>query len=490
MADPSIEAFWGIVAQAGVLTSPEDIRDLVSSNADIIEEATTMAFKEFQAGTRQPNELFALLDSSRTLANHHMAVRRSFEQTSGQQIGFVISQTKPNTVEQYIQYKSPDTAVVSFHVHSQNTLSVLVARDAPNHPVGYNIIHVDGLKDEFMDQVGVYTESLDKGQPDFPLQDDILKTFGGLIFAAIWQPQPPKRIVFIPHKLLHVLPLHAVFAEISGRRVYLHDIVQTISYASSAMELLYGHFQMPSEIVGRKGQGSPKLLDQRFLAVLDQDAGLKWLNTEMKYIQLLRSDYESRGKHLDIALSRQELPDQMEPYFWINWSSHARSSPVKWGNSYLTLGSHRISAETIVRNWNLTSRPTVVLAACESAVDTSGGLHIDEYCGLDLAFRIAGAKAVISTLWPVSDSSAAFTAVTLPNWCLHYGLSPDHAITQLQRHLRQGKWKELLLNDEQIARAPTEIKQALKEAQEPFFDLPANAFADHAHWAVFRCHGG
>jgi hypothetical protein len=99
MAHPSIEAFWGIIAQAGTLASPEDIRDLVLCNADVIDEATTMAFKEFQAKTRQPNELFALLDSSRTLANRHMAARRSFEQTSGQPLGFVISQTKPNTVD-------------------------------------------------------------------------------------------------------------------------------------------------------------------------------------------------------------------------------------------------------------------------------------------------------------------------------------------------------------------------------------------------------
>ncbi len=486
----AIAAFWGIVAQAGALTSPEEIRALVSSNVDVIDDATASAFKEFQSGTRQPNELFALVDSSRTLANRHMAARRSFEQTSGQQLGFLISQTKPNTVEDYIRHRSPDTAVVSFYVRPKNALSVLVARDAPNHPVGYNVIHTDGLKDNFLDMLDAYAESLNKSRPDFSLQLDLLKAFGGLIFAAVWQPRPPKRIVFIPHKLLHLLPLHAVFVELAGKRIFLHDVVQTISYASSAVELLYGNCVVPPEIVGGQAIKSRKTSHPSLLAVLDLNAGLKWVSTEMKYIQLLRWEYESRGMRLDIARAWDELPDEMDPYFWISWSSHAKSSPLEWGKSYLALGPNRISAETIVRAWNLTSQPIVVLAACESAVDPSGGHRTDEYCGLDLAFRIAGAKAAISTLWPVGDSVAAFTSVILSSWCLHHGLTPDHALTQLQRHLRYGKWKELLLRDEQIAQAPADVRQALKEAQEPFFDLRTDAFSDHAHWAVFRCHGG
>jgi hypothetical protein len=485
----AIEKYLDVVVQAGLLHSAKEIRSLVEANADIIEEATIMAVKEFKAGRRSPSELFALLDSSRSLTTKHMLTRRSFKQTSGKEVNFVILQTKPNIAEQYISLRFPDTAIVSFYVHSHNTISVLVARDAPGRAVGYNVVHIDSLKDDFMGMLVDYAISLNDQRPDFSLQEELLKVIGGVIFVSTMQPKPPRKIVLIPHKLLHLLPIHAAFTEIGGHRLYLHDVVGTISYASSAIELVYGYCYVPSDLLGQSEKVQEKSTGQRFLAALDLDAGLSWIDTEMKYAQILRADLESNGMHLDIVNNLDNMPKEMESYFWINWSSHAKSSPLNWGSSYLAFGSDKISANTILDTWNLTSRPTVVLAACESAVDSSGGLRMDEYCGLDLAFHVAGARATIATLWPVIDPVAAFTAVTLPSWCLHYDLSPDLALTQLQRHLRQGKWKDLLLSKEQIENAPAAIQHYLEEAQESFHGLPAEAFKDHSSWAVFRCHG-
>jgi CHAT domain-containing protein len=125
----------------------------------------------------------------------------------------------------------------------------------------------------------------------------------------------------------------------------------------------------------------------------------------------------------------------------------------------------------IAKGWNLASSPVVMLAACNSAVDTSGSLAVDEFCGLDLAFRIGGARASIASLWPVDDATAALS------------------VTAFQRYFRQGRWKEFLLREEQLNAAPKGIRQALTDMQEPLWNLPSEAFASEQCRAAFRCHG-
>ena len=82
------------------------------------------------------------------------------------------------------------------------------------------------------------------------------------------------------------------------------------------------------------------------------------------------------------------------------------SVPGQADTAYLLLaGGERLTAEELVRA--LGSRrelALVVLAACSSGVP---GRFYDEAFSLSTAFLVAGARSVVSTLWPVSDAHSS-----------------------------------------------------------------------------------
>jgi CHAT domain-containing protein len=54
----------------------------------------------------------------------------------------------------------------------------------------------------------------------------------------------------------------------------------------------------------------------------------------------------------------------------------------------------------------------VVLSGCETALHPVGGIAVQAWRGLDMAFLARGARAVISSLWPIHDFLAVVWAVT------------------------------------------------------------------------------
>ena len=220
--------------------------------------------------------------------------------------------------------------------------------------------------------------------------------------------------------------------------------------------------------------------EKRILAVIEVVArDLPWLQFELAQFEV---DAAASGI-VDIVRDYGSLSTDLRRYAYIAWSGHAKSDPYRWGGSYLKLGGHHIEATEILDTWKLDGRAVVTLAACESALDQSSLELLDEYCGIDLALRISGARSVISTLWSVRDEVAALATVLLLDTQLLYECSPGAALLMLQRALRLGSWKVGLVPVQHLA--PT-----LGEWQRRIKALSEDAFTNIQDWAVFRCFGG
>jgi len=129
----------------------------------------------------------------------------------------------------------------------------------------------------------------------------------------------------------------------------------------------------------------------------------------------------------------------------------------------------------------------VILTACETAIDMSNLQNLDEYCGLDLAFCIAGAKCVFSTLWAVADPLAAVASWALIGRLLRGERGAGTLLGPFQQQLRNGTWHQWILSDNQILEFPIHLRSAFRGVMDQLRSIPHDAFIDRRHWSVFRC---
>jgi CHAT domain-containing protein len=484
----AFENYWRVIVDAGSVSTRDELLSLVCANQDALDAGALATMRLLAAGKLHMEKAFTTLDCAKAIATRQLSIRAAATR-AGEQFDFVMGRPDPGHVSHYLRRKRHRTAIVSFHFIDRTRLAIIVASNAPTGSgicgfggVYYDCLWVDGLREEFADAIEDYARSVRGQIPDFRVAGPAFDFLAAAVLQLLSRPKP-EEVIFIPHKLLHALPLHTFSVDVGGgRRVYLHDTVRSIHYASSFHDLTFGD-------VSFSDRNSSHDRHPRFLLVLDASSDLPGVHLERKWIEVARQQLEPQGVTFDIVTKPSQLPTSHCNYLWVNWSSHAESSTNEWGDSFLMLGNQRIKASTIASQWQFDRRPTVILAACESAIDTSASNHIDEYCGLDLAFRIAGARAAIASLWPADDMVAALTTMLATSWWFQGKLPPGEAVTAIQRALRTGAWKEFLLRDDQLRQLPGDTAEAIRAVQDAFRALPNDEFRAESSWAAFRSHG-
>jgi len=464
--------------------SVDETRAFMHENAAAIDDGVADAFRQLELG-EDPRIVLSLLDTSKSVINRIALVKRVSRLAarvpeSGKLV--VLAATRPEWIDRNLR-RLGDTAVCNFFVTRTGEVWLFICQNlGEDQEIGYAALHLVDAQaaKEFTALLENYLAGVVNGRPNVESLSIILEWFGSAILRFFLQFKVPERVVFIPHRSLHCLPLHAIFATSPTETVYLDMLIRRIGYSSSLADLFYGR--------GVAQKETPSPLEPRILAVLDvQATGLAWLRYERDHFELL----EQLGMPVDVVTRTADLPTDKSSYVTINWSGHGRSDPSSWAGSYLTLGSGNVLARDISQTWTLSRRPLVTLAACETALDTSSSA-VDEYCGLDFAFKLAGAAAVFATLWRVSDPLAALASVILAYWSFEHKVSPAEALVRFQQGLRNGTWQQWLLSDEQLAAIPRDqerVREILHERRQAYRRLPLDYFSAVQSWATFRCFG-
>jgi CHAT domain len=479
-----IRKYAAVVASAGGITDAQGLLAFVDDNREALDLGAAAVARAAQRGEMHLGEALALLDCVKGLSARHLM----FESRTSN-IGFAphfrVAVTHRSALENYLNERPLPTAAISFHLLSDEQLLLI---SAANYPMGgqpgdghveYRCAVINHIDEGLLESVAAFARSVDSGEPDLA---SLSKPFAHLGYAVgvLLGGQPLHEVIFIPHKALHALPLHALVVH-EESSLFLHDIVNSIRFCSSLFDALTSETW-----VAPPGYAEMR---PRLVSVMEKNSQLPGVGLYRKMLDVLRAQIGEQLR-IDDLHSPADLPGGFLPGdIWVNWHGHGSSSSNAWGASYLTLDDAVLFGRTIATSWRLPGRPHIVLASCQSAVDGSLTSVVDEYCGLDVAFRIAGARSVVASMWDLGDPVAAYTAVRLTSSFLQTRKPPAHSLTALQRAFRKGTWKAALLRPEQLEALPAEQAALLREYQAPFARLPDDAFADPRHWATMRAHG-
>jgi CHAT domain-containing protein len=237
------------------------------------------------------------------------------------------------------------------------------------------------------------------------------------LHALLWAPLLPllggrRRVVVVPHRELHYLPFAALH---DGR----HWLVQThtLSLAASAHVWLAGQAAAARSAVPIAGS--------RVLAFGVAGTELPQVADELAAVAAVHGP--RAALRLDGQATLAALAAEAPSADLLHLACHGRFRADNPAFSCLQLGDGPLTMQD-VRALRLRAR-LVVLSACETGL--SRVAPGDELLGLVRAFTLAGAGAVMASLWPVDDGATAWLLADM-HQALREGLSPAQALQQAQ----------------------------------------------------------
>lgn len=264
------------------------------------------------------------------------------------------------------------------------------------------------------------------------------------------------QIVFVPHLSMHLLPLHLMPSLRRRSGALLMDDF-CVSY-------------LPSITMGSLSYAAEETGDSQFLGVCNPTLDLPWSEHEVETIQSIFPGNRAvvlKGPAANPEAVEQEMPSAA----FVHFACHARFDVTDPYRSYLALAApnpadpisvtesarsgaimtgctdrsnrlinHRIQSSPfyladVFSRVRLDRRPLVVLSCCESGLSSSPETA-DEFIGFAAGFMGSGARAVMTTHWPVDDRASCILMERFYRNIVDGTLSAPEALTEAQQYLR------------------------------------------------------
>jgi len=241
-----------------------------------------------------------------------------------------------------------------------------------------------------------------------------------------------KKIILVPHRDLHRIPLHVFFSE----------FFEDDNFNCEILSLSY----LPSLEIGM--QLAPNLLPSTNMMIVLPFTNLTYAPAEAASIYVKYHNAtgilptrieDSEAKNDKIALHLKN--DLKLSYF--HFLGHAHHDIEQPQNSALELtGKDTLTIKSIVEYLDLSNYYLVCLSACETGITTPES-PLDEYVGLVSAFLSKGVSYVVSTLWKVEDIPTTIIMIQFYNRIIDGQKHPTIALAEAQRWLRNVSRQEL-----------------------------------------------
>jgi tetratricopeptide (TPR) repeat protein len=294
--------------------------------------------------------------------------------------------------------------------------------------------------------------------------------------ASDTSPSPVKinHLILIPHRDLHRLPLHTLFAD-----------ELTVTY-------------LPSSRVGLKL--IPPVPIRDLLCVeppISTDSNIPVEFSRLAFAALeallIRQMFQTTLIPANLATQHELQTQLLGSHDAFHFTGHASSIPRDPKTSALFLkGGERLTVADICSECQLRGYSLACLSACETALTNNQNINI-EYVGLVSGFLCGGANQIISTLWTVQSVSSTLLMLQFYDY-LQKEFPAPLALKEAQRWLRDAEcatltecledWLARPLPDKPTIRSflKTEIRRLQRTKQKHPFQHPY-------YWAAFTLTG-
>ncbi|MBD6616604.1 CHAT domain-containing protein [Komarekiella sp. 'clone 1'] len=404
--------------------------------------------------------------------------------------------------EQFQKTLEKGTAIIEWYITTDGILTFLIQPNGQeltfwqSQPEDFNAL-IDWRNKYLSDYYNQQDKS--KIQWQNQLEEGLKKLAEILHLEEILAPLSKEydRLILIPHRFLHLFPLHALPVKES----YLLDLFPNgVGYAPSCQLLQQVQLRQRPDF-------------QSFFAIQNPTEDLFYADVEIESIQHYFPIEETtilRGKDAN----RNALDTRIANLAEVNclhFSCHGSFNLNTPANSCLLLNGAIVNKKLELNNclslgdlfnkdFNLDQCRLVVLSACETGIvdflNTS-----DEYIGLPSGFLYAGSSSVVSSLWTVDDVSTAFLFIKFYENLQNYpelkqgdiAVALNKALTWL-RNLTSEEGKQLLQQiqpyiDVMFQGKDDILKELFIEGAKTQLKSNAQPFANPFYWAAFTAIG-
>ena len=274
-------------------------------------------------------------------------------------------------------------------------------------------------------------------------------------------PKNCDRLILIPHRYLHFLPIHALPVSSNTLIDLFHGGVR---YAPSCQLLQLA-----------EARQRPNLTN--LLAIQNPTNDLAYTDSE---VQGITCKFESSSVFKSNEVTKSIMSkNSLKNAHCIHFACHGFFDFVSPLESGLQLADGLLTLADIL-SLDLQHTRLVTLSACETGLSELDSIS-DEYTGLPSGFLYAGTPSVVSSLWEVSDISTTFLITKFYD-NLQQGLSVAVGINQAQRWLRDATGDEL---QQWVEEQKLPLNRTLKMSLQRRFRQNRYPFQSPFYWAAF-----
>jgi len=298
----------------------------------------------------------------------------------------------------------PATAVLEFFFTGNRlvTMLILPGAEAPIIPEDLCLIvkhiYLESIAKAWISDIAAETASKKDGGIEETIQDlparidrisELLK-FNNLLDYI---PLEIKHLIVVPHNYLHLFPIHALWINESQRLIDRFSVEYTPSLL--IWKICHSRQRNHWRFIGIENPTQDKDLIFAHAEIASISESRYFVNAKV-----LSGDQASKSAILEAAGCNEGF----------HFSGHAEYNFENPLDSYLMLSENsddNLTLSTIFADMSMPQADLVTLSACCTGV-VDAFQPTEAFLGLPAGFLLAGAKAVVSSLWKVNSIATAF----------------------------------------------------------------------------------